>query len=107
MKNICFAFLMLMHFNLIAQQQNNSNANSTSLSFKIIDSPNHTFGYDIYLDEKKIIHQPTPPGLSGNDGFRKKKDAEKVAQIVIQKIKKGEMPPTISPAELQKILQNK
>jgi hypothetical protein len=75
----------------------------TKLTYKIIDAPNKTFGYDIYADGKLMIHQTSIPAMPGNDGFKAKADAEKVAQLVIKKIKKGEMPPTVSVEEMQKL----
>ncbi len=62
-----------------------------------------TFGYDIYSGGKLLIHQPTIPGLPGNSGFTNKKNAEDVAKLVIKKIKKGEMPPSVSVEELKKL----
>jgi len=75
----------------------------TKLTYKIIDAANNTFGYDIYSDGKLMIHQNSIPAVPGNNGFTKKTDAEKVAQLVISKIKKGEMPPTVSVDELKKL----
>ena len=50
-----------------------------------------------------MIHQPSAPGLPGNEGFKTKAAAQKVADLVIQKIKNGEMPPSITKEEMQKI----
>ena len=75
----------------------------TRLTYKIIDAPNNTFCYDVFADGKLMIHQTSVPGLSGNEGFKTKGNAEKVAQLVINKIKKGEMPPTVSIDEMKKI----
>ena len=72
-----------------------------SFQYNIIPAPHNTWGYDILRDNKIFIHQPNKPGLPGNEGFIAKKDAIKVAQLVIAKIKKGEMPPTVSPEELK------
>ena len=72
-----------------------------ALNYKIIPAPNNTWGYDILRDNKIFIHQPNRPGLPGNEGFSAKEDAIKVARLVIAKIKKGEMPPTVSPHELR------
>lgn len=71
------------------------------IEFEIINAPNNTWGYDILKDKKIFIHQPNRPGLPGKEGFKTKKDAIKVAQLVILKIKKGEMPPTVSSEELK------
>lgn len=76
---------------------------NTNLIYKIIDSPNNTFGYDIFAGKQKMIHQPSIPGMPGNEGFKTKPDAENVAKLVITKIKKGEMPPTVTTDELKKL----
>jgi len=54
-------------------------------------------------DGRLMIHQSSAPGLPGNEGFKTKADAEKVAKLVISKIKKGEMPPTVSIEEMKKL----
>ncbi len=73
---------------------------SAALSVVVIDAPNGTFGYDILSDGKLLIHQPNIPGLPGNEGCRTREDAEKLAALVMDKIRKGEMPPTVSNEEL-------
>lgn len=80
-----------------------SQYNNTKLTYKIISAPNNSFGYDVYADGKLMIHQNSIPAMPGNNGFKTKAAAEKVAQLVIQKIKKGEMPPTISIEEMKKL----
>ena len=50
-----------------------------------------------------MIHQTSAPALPGNEGFKTKKDASKIALLVIDKIRKGEMPPTISIDEMKKL----
>ena len=72
---------------------------NSKFTYKIIDAPGKTYCYDIYADGRLMIHQTSAPGLPGNQGFKTKADAEKVAQLVITKIKKGEMPPTVSVEE--------
>ncbi|HUR31862.1 MAG TPA: DUF4907 domain-containing protein [Saprospiraceae bacterium] len=71
------------------------------LTYFIINVPDEKFGYSIFIDGKMYIEQRTIPAVEGNNGFSKKEDAEKVAQLVIEKIKQGEMPPTISVEELK------
>lgn len=77
-------------------------SNST-LTHTIISSPGGGFGYDIYSDKKLLIHQPHVPGMPGNAGFKTKADSEKVAAAIINKIKNGVMPPTITQEELKKL----
>jgi len=50
-----------------------------------------------------LIHQASIPGIPGNDGFKAKSDAKKVALLVIEKLKKGEMPPTVTLDEMKKL----
>lgn len=76
---------------------------AAALTFTIIDAPNGTFGYDILSDGKLLIHQTNVPGQPGTDGCKTKADAEKLAAFVMEKIKKGEMPPTVSSTELQEL----
>jgi hypothetical protein len=47
------------------------NAN-TKLTWKIIDAPNHTYGYDVLADGRLIIHQKSIPAMPGNEGFKTK-----------------------------------
>ncbi|MDR3678613.1 MAG: DUF4907 domain-containing protein [Flavipsychrobacter sp.] len=74
-----------------------------NLSYKIISSADHTWGYDILMGGKVKIHQPSRPAMPGTKGFKDKASATKVANLAIQKIKKGEIPPTITIEELKKL----
>ena len=112
MKQVIFCTIIILSAtSLFAQQPENNTATfpkaetyaHTKLSYKIIDAANKTFGYDIYADDKLMIHQKSIPAMPGNDGFKTKTDAAKVAQLVIEKIKKGEMPPTVSVEEMKKL----
>jgi len=76
---------------------------NTKLTYKVIGAPKHTYGYDVFADGRLMIHQTSAPALPSNEGFRTKEDATKVALVVIEKIKKGEMPPTISIDEMKKL----
>ena len=80
-----------------------SQYSQTKLGYTIIDAPNKTYGYAISADGKLMIHQASIPAMPGNEGFKTKAAAEKVAQLVIEKIRKGEMPPTIDVEELKKL----
>ena len=60
---------------------------NTKLTYRIIDAPNRTFGYEILADGRLMIRQASAPALPGNEGFKTKKGAEAVAGLVIEKIK--------------------
>jgi hypothetical protein len=76
---------------------------NSKFTYKIIPAPENTFGYDILSDGKILIHQPSIPGMPGTRAFRSKPDAEKVAILIMGKIKKGEMPPNVTLNELKKL----
>ena len=73
------------------------------ITYQITGSESDGYGYDIYADGKLTVHQPVVPGTPGNKGFRTKADSEKVARLVVEKLKRGELPPTVSVEELRKL----
>lgn len=59
------------------------------------------WGYDIILSNAKFIHQTNIPAIEGEKGFYSKSDAQKIADLVIHKIKfNSTSPPSISINEL-------
>lgn len=76
---------------------------NTTITSKIIPAYNNTWGYDILVESKLMIHQPAIPGMPGNEGFKTKEAAQKVADLVVNKIEKGEMPPSVTIDELKKL----
>jgi hypothetical protein len=61
------------------------------------------YGYDIFLDGKRYIHQPVIPGISGNVPFNSRKDAKKTAKAVVGKIEKKILPPSLTQSELDSL----
>ena len=81
----------------------NLHSKPDSLSYTIIPVNSNQYGYDIFVNGRLRIHQPTIPGQPGNTGFKNKADAKKVALVVMDKISKGIMPPTITQEELKNL----
>ena len=107
---LLFSLLSLESLNGLAQLPNipphhtkKSAAVKHQLTYKIINSEQNTFGYDILDYNRPMIHQPAVPAMPGNKGFATKEDATKVAKLVIQKINKNIMPPSITPQELKSL----
>jgi hypothetical protein len=89
-----------------AKQQTKEKKNlyaNAQIATKIIPAPNKTFGYDVLLNGKPLVHQPNIPGMPGNDGFTTKERAQKVADFVVKKIRKNEIPPTVTIEDLNKM----
>jgi hypothetical protein len=61
------------------------------------------WGYDVFVDGKRLIHQPYIPVLQGNKPFDNVADAKKVAEFVAGKIRMNSIPPTVSYRELDSL----
>jgi hypothetical protein len=77
-------------------------ANCDTITFKTFKTESG-WGYNIYIREKLYIHQPIIPAISGNKGFAKKKHAERTAKVVVEKIIKHIIPPTVTMNELDSL----
>ena len=55
--------------------------------------------YNIYQDDRIIIHQPYIPGVDSLKCFKTKSEATSVGRFVVEKIVRGEMP-TVSAEEV-------
>lgn len=61
------------------------------------------YGYDILNGGKPFIHQTSVPAIAGNEPFKTRKHAKRVARLVRKKLVQGIMPPTVTTAELQEL----
>ncbi|MBK9982023.1 MAG: DUF4907 domain-containing protein [Saprospiraceae bacterium] len=86
-----------------AQQEMVKQMANVQLTSMIIKADNDRFGYYIFCDGHLMIRQKTIPAAPGLNGFVSENEAQKVASLVISKIKAGEMPPSISPEELKEL----
>jgi hypothetical protein len=86
----------------VVKQLTNPYVNA-EITIKIIPAANNTFGYDILLYGRPLVHQPNIPGLPGNEGFSTKEKAKIVAEFVVKKIRNNEMPPTVTIESLNNI----
>jgi hypothetical protein len=75
----------------------------SKLTFQVFQAENKTWAYDIFSNNQLFIHQTTIPGLPGNKGFKTRDAATAVAKLVIEKIAGGQMPPSVTIDEMQKI----
>ena len=96
----------------IAESDNVSQApsfNSQSLEVKpfevkdTLSGKSLGWGYDIYVDGKRNIHQPILPGVPGNQHFSSKKDATITGTFAVNKMKQTGGLPTISIKELDSL----
>lgn len=79
-----------------------SKAESTrKITYSIIAVGAEAYGYDILVNGKVFIHQTTVPAVPGTRAFTRRDDAEKIARLVVTKMEKGVMPPTVTRAEME------
>ena len=76
---------------------------NSNITYEIFKTMSRTWGYRILIEGNIMIVQNTKPGLPGNFGFRTKKQAKKVAELVTSKIRNGQLPPTVTIEELKSI----
>jgi hypothetical protein len=105
MKKSIYILLFIFLYACTNQTTTPSNIDSTSVQVNHtndmeLDSNQHTSTIE-YNGMK--IKQITIPSAAGKNGFHSKEDAEKVASLVLQKIKRNEMPPTVSSSELDSL----
>lgn len=58
--------------------------------------------YDIYVDHKMYIKQDRIPAVPGLHAFINEEEAKRTGQLVIEKIKKGQIP-ALSSSEIEKL----
>ena len=92
MKNILaiFFFYVLITLCILAflsVQGGDRHIQNPNITFRIIDTAENTFGYTIFLDDKKLSHQSTASLIDA--GFKSREEAEKIALSVIGKLKRG------------------
>ncbi|MFD0751876.1 DUF4907 domain-containing protein [Mucilaginibacter calamicampi] len=84
-----------------SRESGNDQLSRYTAKIYLVDSTG--YGYDIYLDTKMIIHQPMIPGVLGRSGFRTRANAQDVANLIISKLEKAIMPPSVSQRELDSL----
>lgn len=83
---------------------NNQIISNNGIEIKIFNTNSFIgWGYDIYIEGNKYIHQVTIPCIQGKTGFKSEVDARKTAELVTGKINNNISPPTITLGELDSL----
>lgn len=74
-------------------------------TFEVKDSTGKSmgWGYDIYIENKKTIHQPIIPAIPGNRSFKTEADARKTGMFALGKMIKESALPTLLIKELDSL----
>ena len=76
---------------------------TAQFSHLLIHAPEQTYGYLIFINGDLVVEQTSMPGLSGNKGFERQEDAAKVAGLVMEKIRRNDMPPSVTADEMKSL----
>jgi hypothetical protein len=68
-----------------------------------VEYPNFGWGYQILQDGKLAIDQKHIPVIQGYKSFSSKEKAEKTGNFIVQKMKNGIFPPTLTEQELDSL----
>jgi hypothetical protein len=105
---ILFSFFIIFGCTSRSPEQNNikekENKTSTAPMYQVVITENRgRFGYQILKDGKLVIDQPTIPAIQGNQFFSTREKAQKTADYLTEKLKKGIFPPTLAVEELDSL----
>lgn len=86
-------------------QPPNVSGDITYQLFPVNDSTGRTsgWGYDLFVNGKRTIHQGIIPAVPGNNAFSTENDARKVAELAVDKMKKSGSLPTITVEDLDSL----
>lgn len=74
-----------------------------NIHYELIEAEGNTWGYKVFIENSLFIIQQNKPGLPGYQGFATQEQAQKVAELVITKIRNGHVPPTVTIDELREL----
>lgn len=80
-----------------------SKAKGPEFTVIAVEYPNVGWGYQILQDGKLAIDQKHIPVIQGYKSFSSKEKAEKTGNFIVQKMKNGIFPPTLTEDELDSL----
>ncbi len=93
-----FVFILLISFSFFCCQ----NKKKVEINYTVFEV-NDGWGYDIMINNKIFIHQDVIPSINISRSFLSKEDAEKVASLVVEKMKQKQKLPSVTKKEIEKL----
>jgi hypothetical protein len=75
------------------------------ISVEIFRTYNGGYGYNILVDNKLLVHQPHIPTIASNRSFETAQSARSVADLVVEKVRAKQMPPSLTAEEVRRIVK--
>jgi hypothetical protein len=72
-------------------------------TYKVSMISEGNWGYQLFENGTMVINQTSIPAVQGTLGFETKEKAERTARFVLEKVNRGEFPPTVSREELESL----
>lgn len=79
------------------------NVEAKTFEVKDANGKSTGWGYDLFVDGKRSIHQPIIPAVPGNSAFATEADAKKIGDLAANKMKVTGSLPTISVHDLDSL----
>lgn len=105
-------FIIFLLFSSCSSQENNT-LSSPESERTVTENDNFTatpfytdsigWGYEIKENGKVVIIQKHIPAIQGMNGFKTEEDAQRVGNLIVQKLNNNIFPPTIQVEELEQL----
>jgi hypothetical protein len=100
---LVIAFILFQYKETEELQTEYNPYEQADLTVEIIPAPNDTYGYNIKMNGRTLIYQPSVPALPGVEGFKTEEDAMRVGEFIMDKLRKNIFPPSVSVFELDSL----
>jgi hypothetical protein len=97
-----FVFPILIYGAYWFHHKNHWKDKQVGFDYSLIKVNNKAWGYEIFSGAKLIIKQQQIPCFEGEKQFKSKEDAERVAKLVVNKLRHNQFP-AVSKEELYKL----
>jgi hypothetical protein len=72
-------------------------------TYRLLPAPDSTCGYEVRQQGQPLIRQVSVPGRPGSRGFAQARTAHASATLVLAKLQRGQLLPSITHAELDSL----
>ena len=103
LKELNYLLLICILISCNNHPTNKDAINKDTFIIKVYSVDSLSWGYDICKNEKVIIHQTNIPAINGNFAFKTKDNAQKTAELVVEKLKNNVFPPSLTKEEVEQI----
>ncbi len=101
---VVLCFIVIVSFSCHNRKVNTADEKAFTSRYSLATfQTENGWGYEIKIDGKTKIKQPTIPAVSGGLAFDSEMDARRVGELVMQKLQKSKQLPTVTKKELDSL----